>query len=383
MYTMEDNKLHALLSPSSAHRWIKCPASVRFSEGLREKGKIAKDNTSTFAEEGTKAHEVAEAYLRHYILHEVWDGNDDTDDEMQANAKIYLDYVKSIIGNSDDFFLDTERQVSIDTEGHCFGTVDCILKVDNHLHIIDYKYGKGVEVLAVDNPQLLLYAFGVIKTLELEDIDKVSLHIVQPRIANISRADYGIKDLIFWLEDNKVSEQGAKAIAGEKEFKAGSHCKFCPALVLCKEYSEYITRLKGFMNREITTLSLDELRELISSADELGAYITKVKEYIHGKLEAGEAVEGFKLVAGRGRRVINDEASAINRLDEAGFAKEIVSSVKLKTITELEKILGKKGMTTILGELVETKAGSPVLAFSEDKRPAIAGAFNDLKDLAL
>ena len=54
--------IHATLSASSSKRWLSCPPSARLEEKLRNR---FGEKSSPYAEEGPKAHAVAELKLRH------------------------------------------------------------------------------------------------------------------------------------------------------------------------------------------------------------------------------------------------------------------------------------------------------------------------------
>lgn len=221
---------HALLSASGASRWLKCPPSARLEDELP-------DTTSEFAKEGTVAHEVCEILLRKHLgliakatatknINKL-KKDDPFSDEMIDYANDYIDYITEKT-KSDDAVILVEEQLDFSKyvpEG--FGTGDCIIVQDGVLTIIDFKYGKGVSVSAEDNPQMMLYALGAVEMFGfIYEFDKVEMCIFQPRIGNISESVETVEELIKWGELT-VIPTAKLAFAGDGEFYAGDHCRFC------------------------------------------------------------------------------------------------------------------------------------------------------------
>ena len=213
------SRAHALLSASSAHRWLACPPSAVAAEAYPQQD-------TDFTREGTLAHEVAEAIAK---------GCDQyTDDigptlpitnEMVECATGYRDYIQELT-KSDDAIVLLEQRVDFSPwvpDG--FGTCDCILIQGDTLTIIDYKYGVGVAVSAVDNPQMKLYALGALNDYGIAlDVSRVEMHIYQPRINNISVDGLNVAELLEWAE-KVVKPTADKAIKGKGDYTAGEHCK--------------------------------------------------------------------------------------------------------------------------------------------------------------
>ena len=169
---------HALLGPSSSHRWLACPPSARLEETFP-------DVTSEYAEEGTQAHALCEALLTKRVIF-------CDDEEMLGYAEAYCDFVEEELNaakaKTPDAKLLVEQELDFGEyvpEG--FGTSDAVIVSDNVLEVIDFKYGKGVPVSAIGNPQLRLYALGAYLSLSpIYDFDTVKMAIFQPRINNIT-----------------------------------------------------------------------------------------------------------------------------------------------------------------------------------------------------
>ena len=224
---------HALLSASSAHRWLACPPSAVAAEAYP-----AQD--TDFTREGTLAHEVAELVAREkkpspgikpYSEAHWLEG---VTQEMVDCAEGYRDYIQELT-KSDDAVVLLEQRVDFSPwvpDG--FGTCDCIIIQGETLTIIDYKYGQGVPVSAVDNPQMKLYALGALNDYGIAyDVARVEMHIYQPRLNNVSDCSLMVEDLLEWAE-NTVKPVAAKAAKGEGDYAAGEHCRFCPHAGRCR-----------------------------------------------------------------------------------------------------------------------------------------------------
>lgn len=147
----EGNTSHAILSPSSSHRWLSCTPSAVLE--------LEFENTSSRAsEEGTAAHAFCEHKLKKALrMRSKRPVSDYDSDVMQECTDDYVDYVMEqvdiAIQRCKDPIILIEQKVDFSEyvpDG--FGTADCIIVSDNTLHIIDFKYGQGVLVDAYENP---------------------------------------------------------------------------------------------------------------------------------------------------------------------------------------------------------------------------------------
>ena len=181
-------KGHSILSASSSERWLNCPPSARLCEAYEDKG-------SDYAAEGTDAHALCEFRLKQALGIPAGNPIENLswyNEEMEECAAGYAAYVMELLETAKQTCSDPvvmiEQRVDFSRwvkEG--FGTADCILIADGVLNIVDYKHGKGVEVSAVANPQMQLYALGALEIFDgIYDIDTVRMTIFQPRKSNIS-----------------------------------------------------------------------------------------------------------------------------------------------------------------------------------------------------
>lgn len=375
---------HAVLSASSSKQWIHCTPSARLREQFPE-------TASDAAEEGTLAHSFCELKLRKIFLEP---GMPDKaykaelnklkkekhySAEMDRYTDEYTDYVQQIAyGCTTTPYVAVEKKVDYEhvaPEG--FGTADCIILHGADLHVIDFKYGKGVVVDAEGNSQLALYALGALQAYALiYPVENVHLHIVQPRVKNFSRWTTTVTDLVAW-GNGTVKRAAEKAYAGDGEFRQGKWCDdcFCCIAGTCK------ARAKE--NLPVIQANADpvtgRMRDAVLSNEELGKmlplliaaepWIKKVKKAAMDKLLAGESVPGWKLVEGRSNRELTDSKAAYAALVKAGYKKAMFYEQVPLPLTAVEKIITKEDFETILAPFIEKPKGKPTLAPEEDKRP--------------
>lgn len=360
---------HAILSPSSAKRWINCTPSALLAEAAGSK-------SSVYAEEGTLAHEIAEYALTQYlegIYDPIIDDAIPLKDEHLKNPlfsidmadyiRDYCEYVISEVYEMDradgmcKMYL--ERRVDItDYAPDSFGSVDVTLETGRTIHIIDLKYGAGVKVTADHNEQMMLYALGALKAAASKDITKIKMTIAQVRLDHYDTFEMSKGELLEWAE--KVLKPAAKAaIQGKGKQVIGSWCGFCPVKAQCRAQRDAI--LADFEEKpEPLLLSDEEIVDLIGKIDTYKSWIESVNKYVYDRAIQGYKWEGYKLVAGRTSRVIKDEAKIRQALLNE-FLEDEVLNIKLKGIGDLEKLLGKKVFSARFGDAIESRPGAPKL----------------------
>ena len=372
---------HALLSASSAHRWLNCPPSAVAAAGYKDEG-------SEFAAEGTIAHAVAEAVAsgKHLPENEARDGiADSVTSEMVEHAKAYRDYIQEHIKDDNAVVL-LEQRVDFSTwvpDG--FGTCDCIIIQGDTLTIIDYKYGVGVPVSALDNPQMRLYALGALNDFGFAyDVEKVEAHIFQPRINNISDDQLTAAELLAWGE-KVVKPIAEKAAKGKGKYKPGEHCKFCPHAGRCRALTKTCTEYveTHSLRVAVPVLAPHEVAEVLAMEPLVALWLKRVKAQALNSMLDGQEIPGYKLVEGKlGNRKWTDELQVAEALKAAGYSQEDYTETKLLSPAAMDKALGKKKAAELLADLVERAAGAPTIAEANDKRPTynrLAEAQEDFK----
>ena len=364
-------RAHALLSASSAHRWLACPSSAVASEAYP-------DQDTEFTREGTQAHEVAEIIARGQEPEFVPDSQ-----EMVECARGYAEYIQEQTKSPDAVVLLEQRVDFSPWVPEGFGTCDCIIIQGDTLTIIDYKYGQGVAVSAEGNPQMKLYALGALNDYGFAyDVAKVEMHIYQPRINNISVDGLTVDELLAWA-DQTVKPTAQKAAKGKGGYCAGEHCRFCPHAGRCRELTKTCTEYVETHDLRVAVpvLAPHEVAEVLRMEPLLSLWIKRVKDQALTTLMGGGEVPGFKVVEGKlGNRKWSDELKVAAALEAAGYSREDYTETKLYSPAAMDKAIGKKKVVELLEELIDRAPGSPTVVPANDKRPAydrLAEAQND------
>lgn len=393
------SRAHALLSASSAHRWMNCPASAKLA------AKYPAQDTP-FTREGTLAHEVAEAFARgNQILAKVADKkvSDDgielslerIDPEMIRHAEAYRDYIDGLKTPGCTVLL--EQRVDFSqwvVDG--FGTADCLMFHSNGImDVVDYKYGQGVEVSAENNPQMMLYALGAMSDFEVVyDFERIRMHIFQPRKDNISVFELTKDELLEFAY--KVTNAALATMEAVPRMEAGSWCKFCPHAGKCPGLALYCIASCFRSSLDCFHSSLDELcpnpqeigpeaiSYILGVESMITAWLKKVKEQAQTALLNGEDIPGYKVVEGKlGNRAWSDELKVAEALEAAGLAREDYTTVQLLSPAAMDKAIGKKRAAELLSDLIVRSPGAPTVVPASDKRPKLdrlAQARDDFKE---
>ena len=363
---------HALLSASSSHRWLHCTPSARLE------GQFA-NTTSAFAQEGTDAHALAEHKLKQYLGKRSKRPVSDFDsDDFEHYTDVYVDYaieqIEQVRQESKDPIVLIEQRLDYShyVQGG-YGTGDLVIVTEGIIDIVDLKFGKGVAVSADDNPQMKLYALGALSLFDsLYDINTVRMTIVQPRLESISIYEIPVEELTDWAE-NILKPAAQLAWRGEGEFCPSQYiCKFCRAKSTCRARTEKNLEMARFEFRQAPLLTKDEVAEILAQAEAIAAWCKDIWSWAEARAIDGDEFEGFKIVEGRSNRTYGDEQAVIEKLTEAGYSESDIFIRNLKGITALEKALGKKEFSGILGGLITKPPGKYTMVTDSDKRRAIA-----------
>lgn len=367
-------RAHAVLSASSAHRWLNCTPAPRLEEQYP-------DSSSDAAAEGTAAHELAEHKLRNLQgLPSTLTSTDWVTEEMDDYTDDYVDNVVAELDraqkNSPAAFLAIEQRLDfshIVPDG--FGTGDALIVGDGTMTVIDLKYGKGVEVSAAGNPQMALYALGALTQFGMiYNIETVRMVIFQPRLNNVSVDEVSVTELMQWA-DTVVKSRAQAAINGEGELNAGEWCRFCRHAPQCTALAAKYFAPIPKQDDEVTpaapapeTLTDDQIAQIVTWSGELKKWLSTVEKFALDKANSGHTYPGLKLVEGRSVRRYTDEAAVAAAVEQAGHDPY---EKKLLGITAMTKLLGKKQFQDTLGDLVHKPQGKPTLVPESDKRPAL------------
>lgn len=385
---------HALLSASGANRWLNCTPSAKLEEEFGEK------KSSVYAQEGTVAHELSELYLSRDVLQAITEdefnvrleelmSNELFTDEMLDVVPIYTDYCTEQFTEAKTInplaVMEIEQKLDL-TEyvPESFGTADCIIINDDVMEVIDLKYGKGVPVYATWNKQLMLYGLGALRKYDtMYDIVKVKLTIVQPRINNISTFEITVEELIKWAIE-ELKPKADLAFAGQGKLEAGDWCRFCSVKNKCRKLYEQQIEIAKYEFSEPELLTDEEIADILARAPKLVEWANSILEYAQERaINENKVWPGFKLVEGRSiRKWVDNEQLIEEALMEKGkLIEDEIYNQKLKSITDIERLVGKKKFSELFSDLVIKPQGKPTLVPISDKRPALGveDAINDFK----
>lgn len=361
---------HSVFPPSSAKRYLKCPPALKLEQQFE-------DEASPYAAEGTAGHALAEHLIKKYLkIRTKRPTSDYYSDELLEAVDSYVGYcieqMEAARKECTDPVFEVERRTDISMHiAGCFGTADMVIITDRKIHVIDLKLGKGVMVDAERNEQLMLYGLGVLDFYELlYDIETVELTIVQPRLEHFSTWEISVKDLKDWAE-NVLEPAAEKALAGEGEYQAGEHCRFCKARFTCRARAEEYLKLAQLEFADPPLLSDEEVAEVLSKADALKKWAEEIYAYAQNEAVVNHKEwPGYKLVLGRSNRRYTDEDDAAKAAMEAGYTD--IYRKSLIGITEMERLMGKKQFAEILGTYVYKPDGKVTLVPDSDKREAVS-----------
>jgi hypothetical protein len=371
-------KGHAILSASSAGRWLHCPPSARLCESYEDRG-------SDYAAEGTDAHALCEYKLRKALGLPAEDPTENLtwfNEEMNDCATGYAAYVLEQVEDAKQVCSDPvvliEQRVDFSrwVEGG-FGTADVLIIADGTLKICDYKHGLGVLVRAEENPQLMCYALGALELFDkIYDIETVSMTIYQPRRDNVSTYEISKDNLYRWA-DEVLKPTAELAFAGDGNFLCGEWCGFCKAKNDCRARAEANLALAQYEFKLPPLLTDEDIEEILSKVDELVSWASDIKEYALQQAISGKEWAGWKLVEGRSNRKYVNDTVVADVVKHAGFDPY---ERKVLGVTAMQKLLGKSRFDELLSPYIEKPQGKPTLVPESDKRPVMSTAAADFNE---
>lgn len=377
---------HALLSPSASHRWLHCTAAPRLEEGIKDEG-------SDYAAEGTLAHAYCAMKIKNFLglptdgekeeiaaLQEKY-GTGEMAEYTDTYVTIVLEKYNAARAATPDAQLLVETRLDFsDYVPEAFGTADAIIIADGTMEVIDFKYGKGVKVSAVENPQMMIYALGAYARFAFEyRIDNLRATIVQPRIDNLSEYEITVEELTAWAA-NVLAPAAEKAYKGEGPQTPGAWCQFCKVKNQCRALANKCKEVVAVDPKLITPEEL--AKDVLPMVPIVKTWISGVEDFALAQALSGIQLPGWKIVEGRSVRKITDTDSVAAVLTKNGYKQnDIFKPVEMRTITDLEKLVGKKQFAAMCGEWINKPQGKPTLAPEGDKRKAIDPIADDFKGI--
>lgn len=385
---------HTVASPSALHRLMRCPGSAVLCKSVPEK-------SSSYAEEGTLFHSVMEYILKSKLGEQVTNKwvrmyietystialEKEAIDEMVDCVQDAVEWFNLNFVNASQIIAETRLPMYYSDKD--FGTADVIVLFDDRLVIVDWKYGKGVDVSPNNNPQLISYAVSALKYLSSQHIDirnfkEIETIIYQPRIYTgdtVKSYKYTMQELV---QQSKIikgavdkvyalySKSANSKIVKENLSASEEACKFCPAKMICKAYAKQGTELLGDLISEKEKLQKhpDDVN-WVEIGKKFEEELPKLKQFFNDVLEyflvlpAEERPQGVYEARKSSRlSYINNQEKVIEVLRNNEI-DAIDHSIKLITLTELKKQLKKlENKDEILKEITEKREGSKYITFN-------------------
>ena len=356
---------------------------------------VPEEVESTYANESTAAHALAELMARDQILGTVTKAqktkalkewrtefkiSDDAEAEMTEHGQGYVDYLRERMAELPDSVLLLEQRLPTGLPDS-WGTSDAVIVSPTSVDSVDFKYGLGVRVEAEENPQLRLYGVGALEQYGdlLGDVQTVRLTVYQPRLHHVASEEISAADLRAWRDSLlpiAESALGPDAPFGPSE----DACRWCPASGSCIAQMEWATERDFGVKPDF--MSPDELAKALDDIPAIKAWCTAVEDFALNMVYSdGKPIPGYKVVMSGGRRSVADDHGLIDTACAMGYSKDDVSVTKAKGIGELEKVL-KKDFDLVAGPFVKKGTGSPSLVPESDKREAINPEAQAAEDFA-
>jgi len=383
---------HSLLSPSGAHRWMRCPGSIGAESGLP-------DTSSKYAAEGTAAHELAAKCLELEANAEAVIGDtmtvDGYDFTVTADMAHHVnDYCKLVREYAEGGQLLVERRVDFSEAigvPDSTGTSDAIVIHPDRLTVIDLKYGMGVKVDATENEQLQLYALGALHDYGMMgDFNEIVMVVHQPRLNHVSEWSIPVEKLEEFREAARLAAIEALDNREPRLNPGEKQCRFCKAKATCPALKAEISDTVGGIATpadfaDLAVAEEDDVSRAMARVELVEQWCKAIRAEVERRLFAGEPVAGFKLVEGRrGNRAWSDEAAVEKLFKSFRLKQEEMYDFKLISPTKAEKILKAKnpGRWEKVDALTSRGDGKPSVAPATDRRPALAVSSSDEDVLA-
>lgn len=379
----QDYTQHARLSPSSSKKWMSCAGSIALEQHVQTK-------TSAAADDGTCCHVVAAMCLTEHRRATHWIGKEikvsgpneedrflEFTEDRAAKTQQYVDEVRALAIGQEMW---VEQRVSfsqyIDLPDQ-FGTMDFATYNPDEflLDVRDAKFGY-TPVLVEDNPQLKVYALGMLAKLEMShDIRRVRLGIHQPQLRNGAITwEITPAELYKWAEEvlkpaahrTVEAERALADCSNSEEFDEWCQrylnqqpnekdCEFCKAQGICPTTQARVEETLGKEFHVIAETPIADVKSWVpapgpkldaamAACDHLEDFVRAVRATMEAHLINGGESELFGLELGRkGARHWKDPESVEKILREQfRVPMEHAYNMKLISPTQVEDRLAPK-----------------------------------------
>lgn len=382
---MVEERAHALLSASSASRWLNCTPSARLEQEERT------EECSVYAAEGTAAHALAELKLKYrfgkiglteyqeeYESFKTGEYSKFYNKEFEEYVDEHVEFVISQTEGLTNYHIYFEVRVNFsNVVPQGFGTADVLIVTEDMIHVIDLKFGAGVPVSAINNSQLRLYGMGALNL--FPNSSTVKMTINQPRLENRDSETITKKELLDWAF-NYVLPRAELAIKGEGTLNASEEaCKFCKLRGKCKARADMQLALAqqefSIVDQKanvVQNMSPEQIGNILEIAPLFIEWFKDVQSFALGQLMQGVKIPGYKLVEGRSIRIMTDEKKVKDILLSVGLTEDdIMEPRKMKGISKLEALVGKKLFAELCKDYLIKPPGKLTMAEESDRRPSV------------
>ena len=351
-----------IVGGSTAKRVINCPGSVVLVQKMPPKP------SSEHADRGTLLHNAISAILEDMnvdVIGTTYEGQvltQDLYDEKIVTALALLDEVDP----NKEMMYEVETRVGFgNLLPNVFGSTDLVGRIGDRAIVLDWKFGDGVVVDAVENEQLMFYAAAAMRTdaakWAFEGATEIECIIIQPPMI---KRWVTTKARIVQFEHDLVKAVKA-AQSPDAKLATGDHCRWCAAKPVCPQMTGAVDRA---LQTQLKELDITMLGQYLKKADLIEEWITDLRGLAIQLLEKNLPVPGYKLVAKRGTRQWADEHITKVAIEFAGLNP--YKEPELLSPAQAEKMF-KKSKLILPNELFVTVSSGTTLASEDDPRPAV------------
>jgi hypothetical protein len=353
-----------IVGGSTAKRVISCPGSVKLVQ------KMPPQPSSVHADRGTMLHEAISTILSDGTVragmykHKDQLLTQELYDEKIVTALAALDEIDP----HGELVYEVETRVGFgDLLPGVFGSTDLVGRIGNRAVVLDWKFGDGVVVDAVENAQLMFYAAAAMRTEKLQwafdGANEIECVIVQPPMIKRWVTTVG---RIKQFEHELVSAVKT-ALKDDAPLAQGDHCRWCAAKPICPQMTGAVDRA---IKQQVINMDVDTLAKHLHTADLLEDWIKDLRALAFGLLEKGATVPGYKIVQKQARRKWTDESKSKEAMLALGLKESVVVETSIMSPAQAEKAL-KKRFSELPEDLIKSESSGTTLAPVDDPRPAV------------
>jgi len=387
---LQREPIHSPFGGSVAARVLRCPASV----DLIPKVPAYLRKVSAYADRGTALHSAITSLLAEDTHARVESlagktfgsytiSSDDVEDSLRP-AYVFAETLLDTPGA--EYFL--ERGVIFPTIADTFGTTDLLVRINSTIHVIDFKFGTGVRVLAlapdgdedVINAQLLFYAAAARHSLPafFAKVENIVLTIVQPMSIDLNAEMISSVTVTNAELDAFVTAYRAaceEALSGAPHLERGPWCRFCPARLICPEHTKPLLNLAAFTTPNAVAVPKEAylrlLAEGLNLADAVKDIHAALRDQAKHALENGENVPGYTLSAGRMERHWRDEDAARAALQNLGLDHDDITKTEMRSPKQVEIRAKARGLKVPAELIVSSRSGVSLVRVENVRAPVL------------